>query len=92
MIITEPWLLIHTGWLEFDTAANVEAWVTAENKVTFGYLEQIPFRSKIKDRLNDIFNYPKYSSPFRVGEYYFFSKNDGSAEPVGDLLSERIGR
>jgi len=64
-------------WLEFDTAANVEAWVAAENKVTFGYLEQIPFRNKIKDRLNDIFNYPKYSSPFREGEYYFFSKNDG---------------
>ncbi len=64
-------------WLEYDTASNVEAWVTAQNKVTFGYLEQIPFRSKIKDRLNDIFNYPKYSSPFRVGDYYFFSKNDG---------------
>ena len=64
-------------WLEFDTAANVEAWVTAQNEVTFGYLSKIPFREKIKARLTDIFNYPKYSSPFRVGEYYFFQKNDG---------------
>ncbi len=64
-------------WLEYDTASNVESWVTAQNKVTFGYLEQIPFRSKIKDRLSEIFNYPKFSSPFREGEYYFFSKNDG---------------
>ncbi len=70
--VTDPY-----RWLEYDTASNVEAWVTAQNNVTFGYLEQIPFRSKIKDRLNDLFNYPKYSSPFRVGDYYFFSKNDG---------------
>ncbi|HEX5001508.1 MAG TPA: prolyl oligopeptidase family serine peptidase [Bacteroidia bacterium] len=64
-------------WLEYDTAANVEAWVAAENKVTFDYLSAIPFREKIKARLTEIFNYPKYSSPFRVGEYYFFQKNDG---------------
>jgi prolyl oligopeptidase len=71
-VIADPY-----RWLEYDTAANVEAWVSAQNKVTFDYLGQIPFRSKIKDRLTEIFNYPKYSSPFRVGEYYFFSKNDG---------------
>ncbi len=64
-------------WMEFDTAANVKSWVESENKTTFAYLDQIPFRDKIKARLTDIFNYPKYSSPFRVGEYYFFSKNDG---------------
>jgi len=64
-------------WLENDTAPDVKAWVESQNKVTFGYLNQIPFRSKIKDRLTEIFNYPRYSSPFRVGEYYFFSKNDG---------------
>ncbi len=64
-------------WLENDTAPEVKAWVESQNDVTFGYLNQIPFRSKIKDRLTEIFNYPRYSSPFRVGEYYFFSKNDG---------------
>jgi prolyl oligopeptidase len=64
-------------WLEYDTASNVAEWVTAQNKVTFGYLEKIPFRDKIKSRLTEVFNYPRYSSPFRVGDYYFFYKNDG---------------
>lgn len=64
-------------WLEFDTAANVKSWVEAENKVTFDYLSKIPYRDKIKKRLTEIFNYPRYASPFRAGEYYFFSKNDG---------------
>lgn len=64
-------------WLEIDTAENVKDWVTRQNEVTFGYLDKIPFRNQIKDRLTEIFNYPRYSSPFRVGEYYFFYKNDG---------------
>ena len=64
-------------WLEDDNAEDVKAWVQAQNAVTFGYLEKIPFRPKIKARLTEIFNYPRYSSPFRVGEYYFFTKNDG---------------
>jgi prolyl oligopeptidase len=64
-------------WLEDDNAEEVKQWVTAENAVTFGYLDTIPFRPKIKERLTEIFNYPRYSSPFRAGEYYFFYKNDG---------------
>jgi len=64
-------------WLEDDNSAETKAWVQEENKVTFGYLEKIPFRLKIHQRITDIYNYPKYSSPFRVGEYYFFFKNDG---------------
>jgi len=64
-------------WLEDDNAEEVKAWVQAQNAVTFGYLDTIPFRPKIKERLTEIFNYPRYSSPFRAGEYYFFYKNDG---------------
>ena len=64
-------------WLEDDNAEEVKQWVTAENAVTFGYLDTIPFRPKVKARLTEIFNYPRYSSPFRAGEYYFFYKNDG---------------
>jgi prolyl oligopeptidase len=64
-------------WLEDDNAEDVKQWVTAENAVTFGYLDTIPFRPKIKARLTEIFNYPRYSSPFRAGENYFFTKNDG---------------
>lgn len=64
-------------WLEFDTAANVKEWVEAQNKVTFGYLQKIPFRNKIKKRLTELVNYPRYTSPFRAGDAYFFYKNDG---------------
>lgn len=64
-------------WLEIDTAAEVEAWVKQQNEVTFGYLEKIPFRQAIRERYEDLFNYPKLSSPFKAGDYYFFYKNDG---------------
>lgn len=64
-------------WLEVDTAKEVEAWVEAQNKVTFDYLSKIPFRDGFKKRLTEIVNYEKYSAPSKVGEYYFFSKNDG---------------
>jgi prolyl oligopeptidase len=46
-------------WLEDDKAENVGKWVEAQNAVTFGYLEQIPFRDKIRARLTEIYNYPR---------------------------------
>ncbi|MFL5752331.1 MAG: prolyl oligopeptidase family serine peptidase [Bacteroidia bacterium] len=64
-------------WLEFDTAANVKTWVEAQNKTTRDYLQAIPFRDKIKKRITELVNYPKYFSPFKAGNYFFFSKNDG---------------
>lgn len=71
-IIADPY-----RWLEVDTAQDVEAWVKSQNEVTFGYLEAIPFRKKIEERLTELLNYPRLSSPFRAGDYYFFYKNDG---------------
>ena len=64
-------------WLEDDTSAETAAWVEAQNKVTFAYLDKIPYRAQLTRRLNALYNYAKYSSPSRKGEYYFFSKNDG---------------
>ena len=64
-------------WLENDTAIDVMSWVDEQNKLTQNYLSQIPFRDKIKTRLTEIWNYPKYSSPFKEGDYYYFFKNDG---------------
>jgi len=64
-------------WLEkLDSKATTE-WVEAQNKVTFDYLSEIPFRGKIKQRLTEIWNYPKYSQPFKAGSHYFYYKNDG---------------
>jgi prolyl oligopeptidase len=64
-------------WLEYDTASDVADWVKSQNNYTNGYLKQIPFRSQIKSRLEKIWNFEKYSSPFKKGDYYFFYKNDG---------------
>ena len=64
-------------WLEDDNSEETKAWVETQNAVTFAYLDKIPFRDGLKKRLTEIFNYPRYSSPTRAGEYYFFSKNDG---------------
>ncbi len=64
-------------WLEDDNAPEVKAWVEKQNRLTFGYLNAIPCRPAIARRLEELFNYPRYSAPFRVGEYYFFAKNDG---------------
>jgi prolyl oligopeptidase len=64
-------------WLEDDNSAETKAWVEAQNKVTFEYLNQIPERAKIKARLTELWNYEKYSAPFKRGAKYFYSKNDG---------------
>ncbi len=64
-------------WLEDDNSAETAQWVEAENRVTFGYLEKIPYRQQVKQRLEKLYNYPKYTPPFRRGENFFFYKNDG---------------
>ncbi len=64
-------------WLEDDRSAETAAWVEAQNAVTFAHLETIPFRARLTERLEQLFNYPKYSEPVRRGATYFFSKNDG---------------
>jgi prolyl oligopeptidase len=64
-------------WLEDDRSAETGEWVKAENAVTFGFLEKIPYRKDLQKRCEQVFNYAKYSSPFRNGKTYFFYKNDG---------------
>jgi prolyl oligopeptidase len=64
-------------WLEDDRSAETAAWVKAENKLTFDYLEQIPFRAALKKRLSELWNYEKVGAPFKEGNYTYFYKNDG---------------
>jgi len=64
-------------WLEDDNSAATKEWVTQQNKVTFDYLDKIPYRKQWYKRLEEINNYPKYSSPSRQNEYFYFSKNSG---------------
>ncbi len=64
-------------WLEDDRSEETEQWVATQNKVTFGYLENIPFREQLKNRLSDLWNYEKIGSPFKEGDYTYFYKNNG---------------
>jgi prolyl oligopeptidase len=64
-------------WLEDDNSAETKAWVESQNKVTNAYLATIPERETIKKRLTELWNYEKYSAPFKEGGKYFYYKNDG---------------
>lgn len=64
-------------WLEDDLSEETGNWVDAQNQVTFGHLEKIPFRKDYKARLEELWNYEKFSAPFKEGEYTYFYKNDG---------------
>jgi prolyl oligopeptidase len=64
-------------WLEDDRSAETAAWVEAQNKVTYAYLEQIPFRDDLKNRLEKLWNYEKISAPFIEGDFTYYYKNDG---------------
>ena len=64
-------------WLEDVDSPETRAWVEAENRVTFAYLEQIPERERIRKRLTALWDYPKYGAPFKKGGRYFFFKNTG---------------
>ncbi len=64
-------------WLEDDRSDETAAWVAAQNEVTFGYLDKIPYRNQIKNQLEEIWNYEKIGAPFNEGDYTFYFKNDG---------------
>lgn len=64
-------------WLEDDRSKETEQWVVAQNQITFGYLEDIPYRDALKKRLKKLWNYPKISAPTQHGAYMYFFKNNG---------------
>src|SRR3546814_230507 len=64
-------------WLENDTSRATAEWVSSQNEVTFDYLSQIPFRDDIRQRLEKLWNYEKFSAPFKEGDWTYFYKNDG---------------
>jgi prolyl oligopeptidase len=64
-------------WLEDPQSPESRQWIEAQNRVTFGYLEQLPRRQQINQRLTNLWNYERYSTPFKQGGRYFYFKNDG---------------
>ncbi|WP_303393803.1 prolyl oligopeptidase family protein [Flavobacterium sp. FPG59] len=64
-------------WLEDDKSAETGAWVKAQNEVTYGYLNQIPFRDALKARMEKLWNYEKIGAPFKEGNFTYYYKNNG---------------
>ncbi len=64
-------------WLEDDNSEETKVWVIEQNKVTDEFLNAIPFKAKIKERLTEVWNYPKVGVPFKKGDLYFHYRNDG---------------
>lgn len=64
-------------WLEDDRSEETAQWVEQQNKLTFGFLNQIPIREQLRDRLEKVWNYEKVSAPFKRGDYTYYYKNDG---------------
>ncbi|HEV2861813.1 MAG TPA: prolyl oligopeptidase family serine peptidase [Pyrinomonadaceae bacterium] len=64
-------------WLEDENSKETADWVAAQNRLTFSYLERIPYRQQVRARLEKLFNYERYSAPLRRGDYYFYSHNTG---------------
>ena len=64
-------------WLEDDLSLETEEWVKKQNQTTFKYLNQIPFRTELKNRLLELLDYEKISAPFKKGDYTYFYKNSG---------------
>lgn len=79
-------------WLEQDVrkSPEVAAWVEAQNKVTFGFLEAIPERQAIRQRLTKLWNFEKYTTPFKVGHRYFYERNDGLQNQFVLYMVERL--
>ena len=64
-------------WLEDDKSAETAAWVQSQNKISFDYLDKIPFRDAIKDRMKKLWNFERFSAPFKEGDFIYFYKNNG---------------
>jgi prolyl oligopeptidase len=77
-------------WLEDTDAAETHAWVEAENKVTFGYLDQIPYRPAIRERLTKLWNYERYGIPEMEGGRYFYDHNSGLQNQGVLLVAESL--
>ncbi|MCC7303602.1 MAG: S9 family peptidase [Bacteroidia bacterium] len=84
--ITDPY-----RWLEDDNSEETRQWVIAQNKVTDSFLAKIPYREEIRKRLTGIWNYEKFSAPFKKGKYYFYYKNNGIQNQSVLYYREGIG-
>ncbi len=77
-------------WLEDDNSDETKAWVKAQNEVTFGYLEKLPRRGEIQNRLKELWNYERVGQPFERGGRWFFTHNSGLQNQAVLMTAESL--
>ena len=77
-------------WLEDTDSADTHTWVEAENKLTFGYLEQIPYRNAIRERMMKLWNFERFTVPQQQGGRYFYQHNNGLQNQNVLLVAESL--
>ncbi|MEO6568682.1 MAG: prolyl oligopeptidase family serine peptidase, partial [Opitutaceae bacterium] len=78
-------------WLEDLDAPQTTAWIEAQNKLTFGFLETLPQRALFRERLTQLWNYERIGVPVKEGGRYFFSKNSGLQNQAVFYIQEKLG-
>jgi prolyl oligopeptidase len=78
-------------WLENPDSADTRAWIEAQNKVTFAWLEKLPLREKLRTRLTELWNYERFGLPQKKGGRYFFTRNDGLQNQNSIFLVDQLG-
>jgi len=77
-------------WLEDLDSDQTRTWVEAQNKVTFGWLAQVPARESLRRRLTELWNYERYGLPHKKGGRYFYSRNDGLQNQNAIYVVDRL--
>ena len=75
-------------WLEDDMSDETAQWVKTQNNLTFSYLEQVPYRDTLKQRLEKLMNYEKISAPFTEGDYTYFYKNGNQSSSYSNRTTD----
>ena len=77
-------------WLEDTDSADTHDWVEAENQLTFSYLDRIPYRGAIRDRMTKLWNFERFTVPEQEGGRYFFEHNSGLQNQNVLLVADSI--
>ncbi len=85
--VTDPY-----RWLEDPDSQETRAWIDAQNKLTHPYLAAIPAREKIRQRLQKLWNYERFSVPSRKGKSYFYERNDGLQNQAVLYVTDDLAR
>lgn len=79
-------------WMEDESGEELKTWIDGQNRLTVGYLEKFAGRDNIENRLTELWNFPRYTVPYKRGAYYFYSRNDGLQNQSALYMEKELGK